>query len=476
MYAGREYDGSWREPYWQRLYEEAGADERAADIVEAFKELYTMYTDDLVEWYANLYDPHIGGYYCTTSGKENEGFTPDIESSVQAVNFVEGCGMIDHLGRDWTTAFPEEFKKGLLRFATRMQEPNGYFYHLLKTREEGDRYASRLGRDLGWCTGVMKRLGASPTYDTPNNMKGNGIDAWGNPVKIEKSRAAADKAEASAEEKTPPYADYLENDKTFIEYLNEKVKMVESPYSAGNLLNATCGQIGARDNVLQEQGAGYSLRKILVDWLNERINPETGLWGYPSEERPKGTEFLYTNGLFKVLPLYNGWGYPYPYPERAVESVLEGILGDEPSTANICEVYNLWSALIAVKANVIKCHPAETRDKILAVIDETMKNKGAAAIRNTYVKQSGYQMPDGAFAHNVNRCLKGHQGDIRVGLGLEEGDVDAIGKATNGIISNVCQAFGFTKVPIYSQREWEIYLNIIKNAKPVIKENTKPLR
>ena len=136
MYAGREYDASWREPMWERVCGDLGGDKRAEEIVSALKTMYTMYTDDLIEWYANLYDPNFGAWYCTTSGKENEGFLPDIESTSQALGFINQSGLIDHLGNDWTTVLPDEMKEKLIKFAKRMQEPNGFFYNFLKTVEE----------------------------------------------------------------------------------------------------------------------------------------------------------------------------------------------------------------------------------------------------------------------------------------------------------------------------------------------------
>mgnify|MGYP006874833668 CR=1 FL=1 len=32
MYKGRDYDASWREPMWERVYKDLGGDKRAADI------------------------------------------------------------------------------------------------------------------------------------------------------------------------------------------------------------------------------------------------------------------------------------------------------------------------------------------------------------------------------------------------------------------------------------------------------------
>lgn len=465
MYAGREYDASWREPYFERVLSELGGDDRAKGIVSALKTMYTMYTDDLIEWYANLYDPYYGAWYCTTSGKENEGFLPDIESTSQALNFINQSGLIDHLGGDWTKILPDEMKQKLIKFAKRMQEPNGFFYNFLKTAEEGDSYLGKRGRDLGWCTSMLCKLGASPTYDAPNGMKGDGIDYNGNPV--------LSNSDAKFDDNTPSvsknYPDYLENRETFLAYLNDTVDIVNETYIYGNQLNGTYGQIKARDEALKAEGCDYSLCDTLIDWLNERIDPNTGYWS------PMPT-FAGTNGYFKVITIYNAWGYPYPALEKAADSVIAGILGDEPSTKNICEVYNLWSALISTKQNAKSCHSEEMSRNILEKINDLMLNKGEAAILNTYKKQSAYQMPDGAFAHGVTKCLRGHQGKIPVGLGLEEGDVDAIGKATTGITRSIFSAYEIEEVPIYSKREWDKYFEIMKNSKPVLKLETKIYR
>ena len=72
--------------------------------------------------------------------------------------------------------------------------------------------------------------------------------------------------------------------------------------------------------------------------------------------------------------------------------------------------------------------------------------------------------------------MRGHQGGIPTGLGLEEGDVDAIGKATTGIVNNIFSAYEIEKVPIYSAKEWELYKSILENSRPVIKKETKIYR
>ena len=321
------YDASWREPYWEALRKEAGDNEEAERIVDALKKMYSMYTDDLIKWYANLYEPTSGAYYCSTSGKENEGFLPDVESTRQALNFLEASGMLDEYGKDYRAILTEQMKKNLIRFIKGMQSPNGYFYNYLKTEEEIDtKGVPKRGRDLSWCTGLLSELGASPTYDTPDGHKGDGFDKDGNPVSV----VCALSKETSEEETptAPPYPYYLENRDTMIKHLDENVPIVEKTYSAGNHLNATFAQYKARDIALGLVGKEDSLCKGLIDWLNAQINPETGYWA-------PDFSFNGTNGFFKVIVIYNAWGYPYPAIERAIDSILAGILGDQPSTHNI---------------------------------------------------------------------------------------------------------------------------------------------
>jgi hypothetical protein len=375
---------------------------------------------------------------------------------------MDGSGLSAHAGGDWRNVIPEEMKKKFVRFAKKMQEPNGYFYNFLKTREEIDTYLPKRGRDLDWCTWFLKQLGESPTYDTPNGMKGNGLDADGNPVSDFKPEETEAKAIPSA---AVNYAPYLENRETFLAYLNEKIDIKGKSYSAGNELNATYTQIKKRDEALKAQGVDYSLCDTLIEWLNERIDPNTGYWS-PEQS------FAGTNGFFKVITIYNVWGYPYPEIEKATDSVIAGILGDEPTLYNSCAVYNLWIALITCKSHVKKFQPPEIRDRVLESIDKKLKEHAPEAILNTFKKQSGYQKADGAFAHAVNGGCEVHQGNIPVGLGIDEGDVDAISRGSYGTLNAMFEAFGYTPVPIYHEREWNIYRMILDNAKPVIKKKT----
>jgi hypothetical protein len=41
-----------------------------------------------------------------------------------------------------------------------------------------------------------------------------------------------------------------------------------------------------------------------------------------------------------------------------------------------------------------------------------------------------------------------------------------------GILAPIFRTLGLTPVPIFGEREWRIYLDIITNARPVVKSET----
>lgn len=108
------------------------------------------------------------------------------------------------------------------------------------------------------------------THDTPNGRKGDGLDADSNPVDVPMSCGGCDEPKPDAPAAAKNYPEYLENKETFLRYLLT-VKIRENSYWWGNQFNATYTQIKARNDALIAKGADYSLCKILIKWLNERI-------------------------------------------------------------------------------------------------------------------------------------------------------------------------------------------------------------
>ena len=564
------------EQRWDDL--EAVVGKEAAD---AFRKLYTMYDDRVVEWAANLYDPGVGGFYSCASGRDGAEFGPDVECTSQIIRFFIGSGMTENIGSKWTEVLPEFMQQRLIYFAKSLQDPNnGYFYHPQWGKERVDASLSRRGRDLGWACGILKELGQLPTYKAPTaaypkydgitadmywdaleesgeaigerpysstespraGSETNGLSALttrlGSSAAVAVSKIVSVASENPDEEVVDSSTAYLKSHTGFINYLLTKLGPAfdSNPYSAGNTTNATNGQIAdASDNLgvyyytpgdentctdtakaliqlrvnldddksndmtlvdIYKWFDGLTIKEILIKMLNEKINPEFGLWGVTSEKNPTGTEFLFTNGFFKTIGTYNSWRVPYPpeYIDDAANALMTGLMGDEPSTTNICEVYNIWTAIDALQSNL-----QYIPDDIMATdkggnlvydeygntiklkvyirnqVDTILAENMAAAVSKTYDKVSGYRRSDGGFTHQwVTGSLGSYatQQGLPTGIRLaDQSNVDATCIGSTGLTREIFAALELSsyKIPLFTEADWMRALEVFYTIDPVVK-------
>ena len=335
---------------------------------------------------------------------------------------------------------------------------------------------------------------------------------------------------------------YLKSHTAFIDYMLTTVgkQMDANPYSGGNNLNATYAQIrsysdkngkytytagdelsctdqtlalsqfkvnsdsdSSNDMTLADIYAsfdGMTMCDMLISFLNEKINPEIGVWGQKSASNPKGTEFLFTNGFFKTISIYNSWkiAYPAEYIDDAANALLAGLLGDQPSTGNVCEVYNIWSAIGYLKTNLSYLDdsivatdefgntiyddagdPVPLKTYIKDQVDDILYTNASDALLNTYTKIYAYKMPDGGFDHAVKRSAGGYttQQGLPTGYAMAgQSNIDATCIATTGLVGTIYTAFGISsanKVPIFTESDWMRMVNIFLNLDPVIKYSSE---
>ena len=69
-------DDAATEKKWLKLEETT-----SKELVDALKDLYGMYSDDMILWLADLYDPAIGGFYYSNSARDTIGYLPDADST-----------------------------------------------------------------------------------------------------------------------------------------------------------------------------------------------------------------------------------------------------------------------------------------------------------------------------------------------------------------------------------------------------------
>ena len=212
-------DAVQNDRYYEELREKVGG-KLGEDIAEATKEYFSMMSGGVVDWLSGLYDPEIGGWYYSASGRDHEGYLPDLESTGEALTILQYNNMLDHIGG--VKNIPDFMKKQIISFIKPLQDPNGYFYHPQWTRERTDRLVERRARDLSYGLSALMTAGGRPTYDTPTGVKGDGLLLDGTKVDP-RGVAAAPKKDDGKKVESKPRERYvspiLRDAESFKEYL-----------------------------------------------------------------------------------------------------------------------------------------------------------------------------------------------------------------------------------------------------------------
>lgn len=493
-------------------------------LTDAFRQYYTIRSDELIVWYANLYDPGIGGFYASTSGKEYDGFLPLIETTGQLIGHLQSHDLFKSQGNSSKNGLPEVIKAQVIYFIKSTQDKSsGYFYNPVIPKSQADATVVRRGRDLSRCTSLLTTLGSNPTYDTPAGTKGDGItpdEYWALtglsdeykprvPSSLDDYREYLDSLTTSlggdsaaavsllvadpavslmaTDSSVADSEAYLKSHAAFDAYLASK-DIDTNPYSVGNEINGTykliqqfssnLGVYTSPEGTAEENQPWYegmTLCDMLLKWLNDHIN-EKGLFGSidPDDTDPnKGVKYLNTNGFFKLITIYNALKVAYPKPLLAAQGLLAGIKGDETSTGNICNVYNAWNALTSLISNVNNYKDSTVtdaeREETLSFINTTLATDGPAAVIKSYNKQLPYRCSDGTFSNSVSNSVKNFPGSLPAGLGIKEGNVDAIGFGFYATVNAMYSALGLSssRVRYYYDYNYMMFLETILNLEPV---------
>ena len=403
--------------------------------VLALKEYMTLYDERIYLWAASLWDTDRGGFYYSLSARNTEGFIPDIESTVQMMRFIYNSGLYEGRGEYYGDATPDFMKEKLVSFAQSLIDPeDGYVYH---PQWGYNIKVSRRGRDLNWTVSMLRQFEVEPKYKTALERLSE---------------------QGKCEEKSTLLPEHLTSLEKFKEYLvqfedpENKYCIYKWSYGLGNHLSSQTMQIKA---------AGEEYANILFEWIERFQREDNGLF-------EEGVCYKSLNGLMKIVLIYTSYGRPFPNAIKALESTIEVISGDETPRWVAC-YYNPWITLHNLFNNVRKFGDAKKAEELEA---QVQKN-AATLIRNTYNKSAVFKKPDGAFSYYPETSIASSQGAPVALVGLPEGDVNATAIASTGTLMNMCLALGIEPVSIFCREDGEIFLDLIKNAKPIVK--TEPI-
>lgn len=408
------------EEKWTRL--EAEVTKRGGDgkeFVAAMKEHNDIYKDQLYLWLASLYDKETGGFYYSITGRDNEPFRPDIESTYQAVSLILGSGLLEK-----AEDFPLRMREQITAFCQSLISPeDGYIYHPQwdYSDPEWRHKDSRLGRDLNWANQLSHWFGFKYPY----------------PTAYERLR---EKTATDASTVTSPH---LSSEKAFLEYL-ESYDWDEDAYFSGNNVVAQAHQILA---------AG--LGGVMIDFLNKKQNPETGLWG------SKGG-YIGINALLKISSAYRTAKAEFPNAEKAMQAAIDCLTSDE-YCGTICFQFNaLYSVsnLLDILKNLGTKESLDSAERA----KKLLLNSAPSVIRATTEKVKLFARDDGGFSYQQNRSAAFSQGaPVAIPMTLES-DVNASVIASTGTTRNLYEAFGLAefKVPFFDENDTKALFNAIK--------------
>ncbi len=469
----RSLDEKEREESWIKLANVAGK-----EVAEATKSYYAMFSPRLVSWMADLYDPETGGFYFSNSGRNTEGYLPDIEATYDILSMLENSGMITHLGGKYNY-LPEEFLEKMGMWVKGMQDPCGYFYHPQWGKDLTDTKPNRRGRDLSYGMAIVQAAGLNPTYNTPSGYTGDytlpdgtKVDKYGNPVSkslltgrlSDKNVNFASLIKSTASSVDLYSSPQLKDAATFEAYLYS-LDLKNDSYVVGNRLSNQVAEIKQRDEELD--GA---LVRILERWLKEFQNPKNGMWEWRSEDDPTYSDYDGVNGILKLLTLFNFLGIEYPNPIPASESIIKAIYTDD-ANGGVCHAYNAWYALEDLFENLIEHSKnlSETHATIQA-IRERLRADAPELIAKTAEKVKIFIKDDSSSSFAPYESSSTSQG-MRVAVPhTDEGDTNATLINTFGVLNHMFDVFGWQRPDMYGKADYYYFMYLIDNQTEVIKD------
>ncbi|MBQ8320867.1 MAG: hypothetical protein IJX92_00700 [Clostridia bacterium] len=405
-----------RLPLWKRLEEKVGS-----ELSDSIKALYDVYDQKMIEWMASLYDHEVGGWYHSASGQKTDGFLPDIESTIGALDFITSSGMSG--GVPYSEIIPDWLKKSVATFVNSLQAPDGYFYH---PQWGTDVSNLRKSRDVDTAMRLLDSVGAKPKYVIPISSSANSKNYDIN----------------NAPER-------FRSEKNYLEYI-ESLDICNRSYNAGSEMLSQRGEIRAFGRML-----GVDFMTITMDWLDKHQRADNGLWH-------REVSYYGLNGLHKISWIYNSEGRKIPYLDEALDSAIDIILSDKAPNATV-DVYNPWHAIGELRKNKERYATEEDKknftDKIYAF--------AADGINRTKEKIIPFKKNDGGISYLRETSTPTAQEAPVAVPGTAEGDINGALCGSVAVINSIYTALGITEytVPLFASAELEAYLSALEKKR-----------
>ena len=341
----------------------------SAELSAALKKANRVLSQDVVDWLAGLYDPDAGGFYYCESGRDNQGFSADIESTYQAFCMLSELGFFAD-----DKYIPEEIKTKVGEYIQQRQaEDDGYFYDPQFGKNVT---VSKRERNLGHGKSLLSMTGFKALYPYPDERT--------------KAKSFAKTADSDS------LPEMYQSAEAYRKWISDQ-PWSTNPYASGN-------NVAASSSMAKSLGYG----DIIIEELNKRQNAETGLWG--GSDRT----YLQLNASMKCAAAYQTVNYPYPNMDNMIDSVVYIVENDMPG-----EMASTWNPLALLK------YAKTTHGGVFTPGERARLEAAAPRIISKIADDvMTYKQKDGGFSYYRDHSSAESQGAL-VGLGLAEGDINA---------------------------------------------------
>ena len=426
----------------------ADAETRGA-VQNFYEEFYDP--EALIRWWAGLYDPDLGGFYYANSARDTKGYLPDMESTYQIVQRLRVLDPNSDLAR---FLGPEITAKMIAFYQSKQDPDDGYFYHPQWSRAVSRKNVMRYTRDQDWAITVLGWLHSAPLYPTALDRAAGSAGT----VDVTVQRLAS-QAGLTAKSGT----DWQPNVQSVTSYVN-------------NLLATKSCE--SWSNTLQTQLSTFEATGMLdavLDVLDQRINPEYGLWvsrydaardvyynlmKTPTSEVPYG---IYTCA-YKVMIMYNAGKRVVPYASKMVENAIKAICSRDPGV-RVTYIFNPWATLGNVRENLV----FYGNSAMVADYDAQIKTNILEMLSALKGSLGKYKRADGSYSY-LQSGSKSTIYDTPVSTGAVEGDVNG-NNLVMSFAMHICHTIGLEHmIPVFGEQHGKLMQELLANAPKIVKK------
>ncbi len=388
--------------------------DKPSETVNHIKKLYDIYESSCLEWLGGLYDSSFGGFYYSNSARDGEEFSPDIESTGQAIAILRVSGAISEYDD-----IPKWMRYNIAGFICSCEDAeSGFFYNPQWSKEQTDKELSRRARDVSWAVELSRMFEFEMPYFTIFSNIENG-------------------------KCVPEHLKNKDNYKAFLDSFDWKTNIYRSMSEIANQY----GQI-----------ISAGLGNYTIKFFESLRDKESDLWGINCKNTDHQLQVVCS-----IVRLYYEMNIPVPEPMKIFEFILDRFGDAAPETISpICSKFTCINLLVY---NLVKNGGDEYARTVRDIVSKFV-NELPFIISATVEHLNRFKKPDSSFSYYENYSAPESHNMPVAKKNSYEGDVNATLLAVSIVdkLMGIITLFNM-RVPIFSNDDINTFEEASKQDK-----------